>query len=72
LNKKRSNVELTVLNDCSFKWSLSSLINLFDYHQRVPTQIDWFILLKSLAFSALARQRGAYNTLPTLKVNIKL
>ncbi|WP_301665717.1 hypothetical protein, partial [Vibrio cholerae] len=64
--------ELTVLNDCSFKWSLSSLINLFDYHQRVPTQIDWFTLLKSLAFSALARQRGAYNTLPTLKVNIKL
>ncbi|MCG3767274.1 hypothetical protein EXA23_13865, partial [Vibrio cincinnatiensis] len=22
-------------------------INLFDYHQRVPTQIDWFKLLKS-------------------------
>ena len=46
--------------------------NLLDYHQRVPTQIDRFILLKSFAFSALARQRGAYNTLPTLKVNIKL
>ncbi|TKG15126.1 hypothetical protein FCV81_17520, partial [Vibrio breoganii] len=29
-------------------WSLSSLINLFDYHQRVPTQIDRFKLLKSL------------------------
>ena len=28
-------------------WSLSSSINLFDYHQRVPTQIDWFKLLKS-------------------------
>ncbi|EKL17991.1 hypothetical protein VCHC59A1_0109 [Vibrio cholerae HC-59A1] len=35
-----------MLNDCSFKWSLSSLINLFDYHQRVPTQIDWFIIVK--------------------------
>ncbi|CSI29003.1 Uncharacterised protein [Vibrio cholerae] len=29
-------------------------------------------MLKSLAFSALARQRGAYNTLTTFKVNIKL
>ncbi|EGR1860560.1 hypothetical protein D3O62_17505 [Vibrio cholerae] len=57
LNEKRSNVELTVLNDCSFKWSLSSLIILFDYHQRVPTQIDWFILLKSVLLR-LSYRRG--------------
>ena len=35
-------------------WSLSSLINLFDYHQRVPTQIDRFKLLKSVVLSACA------------------
>ncbi len=45
---------------------------LFDIYRRVPTQIDWSILLKSFAFSALALRQDAYNTLPTLKVNIKL
>uniref|UniRef100_UPI00301618CB hypothetical protein n=1 Tax=Vibrio cholerae TaxID=666 RepID=UPI00301618CB len=59
LNEKRSNVELTVLNDYSFKWSLSSLINLFDYHQRVPTQIDWFTLLKSVLLSGLLQKQAA-------------
>ena len=34
----------------------------FDYHQRVPTQIDRFILLKSSAFSALTLKQDAYNT----------
>ncbi|MEH0094612.1 hypothetical protein V6235_16705 [Vibrio metschnikovii] len=43
----------------------------FDYHQRVPTQIDWFKLLKSFAFSTLALRQDAYITLSTLKVNIK-
>ena len=43
----------------------------FDIHQRVPTQIDRFKLLKSFAFSALALKQDAYNTLSTLKVNIK-
>ncbi len=43
-----------------------------DIYRRVPTQIDWSILLKSFAFSALALRQDAYNTLPTLKVNIKL
>ncbi|MDN3615477.1 hypothetical protein [Vibrio gallaecicus] len=43
----------------------------FDIHQRVPTQIDRFKLLKSFAFSALALKQDAHNTLSTLKVNIK-
>ena len=38
----------------------------------MPTQIDRFILLKSLPFSALTPKQDAYNTLSTLKVNIKL
>ncbi|TQQ11369.1 hypothetical protein FLL69_17735 [Vibrio cholerae] len=62
---------MTVLNDCSFKWSLSSLINLFDYHQRVPTQIDWFILLKSFSYrNRFSAQfaRAAYITLIQLSV----
>ncbi|CAK3358109.1 conserved hypothetical protein [Vibrio crassostreae] len=37
----------------------------------MPTQIDRFKLLKSFAFSALALKQDAYNTLSTLKVNIK-
>ncbi|WP_222104120.1 hypothetical protein, partial [Vibrio algivorus] len=42
--------ELTVpiISKLIIDWSLSSLINLFDYHQRVPTQIDRFKLLKSV------------------------
>ena len=38
----------------------------------MPTQIDWFKLLKSLAFSVLTPKQDAYITLSTLKVNIKL
>ncbi|MEZ9918136.1 hypothetical protein AB4404_17160, partial [Vibrio breoganii] len=43
-------------------WSLSSLINLFDYHQRVPTQIDRFKLLKSAAFNALALKQDGHSS----------
>ncbi|EOX3120374.1 hypothetical protein ACPFMY_003282, partial [Vibrio cholerae] len=39
---------------------LSSLINLFDYHQRVPTQIDWFILLKSVLLGGLLQKRRPF------------
>ncbi|MEZ9592397.1 hypothetical protein AB4302_15685, partial [Vibrio breoganii] len=42
-------------------WSLSSLINLFDYHQRVPTQIDRSKLLKSL-LSRLASQVDGHSS----------
>ncbi|WP_080538950.1 hypothetical protein, partial [Vibrio vulnificus] len=58
LSKKLSNVELTVLDTEVSNWSLSSLINLLDYHQRVPTQIDRFILLKSLLFEKFFSQSG--------------
>ncbi|PWI33165.1 hypothetical protein DI392_12810 [Vibrio albus] len=40
----------------NLNWSLSSLINLFDYHQRVPTQIDRFKLLKSVALKLSSKR----------------
>ena len=43
-------------------WSLSSLINLFDYHQRVPTQIDRFKLLKSLLFRGLPLKADGHSS----------
>ncbi|PMM01401.1 hypothetical protein BCT64_18200, partial [Vibrio breoganii] len=73
LSFQQNDNELTVPNNRSYSfWSLSSLINLFDYHQRVPTQIDRFKLLKSAALNALALKQDAYNTRLTVKVNIKL
>ncbi|RSD30995.1 hypothetical protein EJA03_10890, partial [Vibrio pectenicida] len=48
-----------------------SIESFLDYHQRVPTQIDRFILLKSFTNNLLSIVvRDAYNTLPLSRVKI--
>ncbi|MPW36782.1 hypothetical protein GCU72_10000 [Vibrio sp. B1Z05] len=45
------------------------MINLFDYHQRVPTQIDRFKLLKSVAFKGYPFERVVYSNEIIISVN---
>ncbi len=73
LSFQQNDNELTVPMTEVIVWSLSSLkpklkpeFHSFDYHQRVPTQIDRFKLLKSFAFKGLTSRADAYNTRLTL------